>query len=231
MGVSWSDDLGVTDDPDRFEEAVRAFRKRVPMTDEEWQKLDESERERAFKVSAVANADLVQDVYDAIERAIEDGTDFDDFKAAVGDQLAEAWGGEDAYRLESVFRTNVLGAYNAGRYEVFSSEEARESRPYWRFEAIEDDRIDDECAEADGTVLPADDAWWSRHIPPLHINCRCSYTALSEAEVAEDGGLTSQPPAAEADDGFGRPPRVDDWEPNTDRFDDDIARELERKLG
>ena len=230
MSVSWTDDLGVTDDPDRFEQAIAAFRRKVPMSDEEFDELTAEEKLRAFKVANVAQADLVQEVFDALGSAVESGSTLEDFKAEVGDQLEEAWGAEDAPRLENMFRTNVLGAYNQGRHEIFSTPEAKEARPYWRFDAIEDDRIDDECEDADGTVLPADDAWWSTHIPPLHFNCRCSYVALSDDEAREEG-VTDEPPVAEADDGFGAAPATDDWEPDASRFDDQIAAVLDRKLG
>ncbi len=229
MTVSWTDDLGVSDDPDRFKEAIEAFRRKVPMSDDEFDELTAEEKLRAFKVANVAQADLVQDVFDALDSAIETGSTLEDFQTEVGAQLAEAWGGENASQLETVFRTNVLGAYNQGRHEIFSTPEAKEARPYWRFDAIEDDRIDDECAECDGIVLPADDPWWSTHIPPLHFNCRCSYVALSDEEAREEG-LTDEPPAAEADDGFGAAPATDDWEPDSSRFDEAIAAELDRKL-
>lgn len=230
MSLSWTDDLGISDDPDKFKEAMAAFRRKVPLTDDEWDDLEDEERERAFKVANVAQADLVQEVFDALDDAIENGSTLADFQADVGAQLAEAWGGEDAPRLETLFRTNVLGAYNQGRYEIFSTPEAKEARPYWRFDAIEDDRTDDECIEADKTVLPADDPWWQVHIPPLHFNCRCTYVALSEDEAREEG-VTDEPPKAEADDGFGGAPATDDWDADTSRFDDDLAAVLDRKLG
>jgi SPP1 gp7 family putative phage head morphogenesis protein len=133
------------------------------------------------------------------------------------------------YTGNTIFRTNVLGAYTSGRHEIFSSPAVKEARPVWRFDAIEDDRIDDECAEADGTVLPADDPWWSTHLPPLHMNCRCNFTALTPEE-ADDEGMTEDPPEAEADEGFGSPPADDEWSPNLSRFSPELRAVLADRL-
>lgn len=230
MSVTFTDDLGVTDEPDRFTEAVKAFRRRVPMTDEEFAALDVEESSRAFRVANVAQADLVQEIFDGIERAIDQGQTFEDFKAGLADRLEEGWADPGAARLETVFRTNTLTSYNAGRHEIFTRDEVAEARPYWQFRAIEDDRVDDECIEADGVVLPMDDPWWQAHIPPLHFNCRCTYVALTEDEAAEEG-VTTKPPAAEADEGFGAPPEDDPWEPDLSGYEPDLRDALVGKLG
>lgn len=220
-------------DPDKFTEAVNAFRARVPMSDAEFDQLLETERELAFKVSGIAQADLVQEVHDSVERAISDGTTLEDFKAEVGAKLEEAWGGEDPMRLETTFRTNVMGAYNAGRHAVFSSPAVRRARPYLRFDAVEDSRTSTICEELDGKILPADDPFWNRHTPPLHFNCRSILVALSEDEVDDEGGTDDTPdPEGEVDEGFGREPsaRGRDWEPDTSGYAPGIRDELESKL-
>jgi len=208
-------EVGVTADPGKFKEAIAAFEKRVPMPKAEYELLDEQAKEFAFTVAGAAQADLVGEVYEAIERAIRDGTTLDDFKDEVGGKLAEAWEGENPARLETIFRTNVQSAYAEGRYSVFSAPAVKEARPYFRFETIDDDRRDDDCADCDGTVLPQDDSWWSEHLPPLHPNCRCSFTALSPEEAGEDG-IDDKGPAVDVEDGFGGRPSSEgsNWEPD-----------------
>lgn len=171
----------VEDDPVKFAEAIRAFRARVPMTKDEWDDLDEAEREYSFTVAGAAQADLVTDVYEAVGRAIEDGTDFDDFKGAIGDSLEESWGGEEPGRLDTIFRNGVQGAYNAGRYEAATAPTVKAERPYWRFDAILDkDTTEDICrpiAEAH-VILSADHPWWQGHYPPLHYNALAEGTPI-----------------------------------------------------
>lgn len=229
MSVKWADDLGITEDPDRFEEAISVFRRRVPMTEDEFQALEDAEYERAFKVAGVMDADLVQEVFDALDDAIADGTTFEEFQAKVGADLEAAWAGEAPTTLETVFRTNTMGAYNAGRREIFTRPEVKEARPYWRFDAISDERTDEDCEAADGTVLDADDDWWKTHTPPLHPNCRCSFIALSQEE-AEEEGIDTDVPDADAADGFGDEASDEDWEPDFSQFDEQIGSILSDKL-
>lgn len=232
VSVIWSeDDLGVSPDPDRYDEAVRAFRRRVPVTDAEWKAMEREERQRAFHVANVAQADLVQEVFDALASAIETGAPFDDFKAEIGAQLAEAWSGEQPYRLETVFRTNVMAAYTGGAEEILQRPAVKEARPYCRQDVIDDDRLCEICAPMGGVVLPADDPYWATHVSPFHHSCRCPpRTPLTEEEALAEG-ITPEPPEAEAADGFGAAPRVDDWEPDPSLYEDGLGDALARKLG
>lgn len=216
-------------DPERFEEAVDAFRRRVPLPEPLWRKLQAEERRRAFWVAWVTQARAVQELKDAVERAIRDGTTLEDFRQDARALVEEAWGAEDSPRLETVFRTNVMGAYNAGRQEVFTDPEVMESRPYLRFDAAGDSRMTDICEELDGTVLPADDPFWRTHTPPLHFNCRSMLTPLT-AEEAEEEGVAPEKPETRADSGFGHGPEPEDAEPDLTSFDPDIRSVLRERL-
>jgi SPP1 gp7 family putative phage head morphogenesis protein len=219
-------------DPKRFEEAIDAFRKRVPIRKDEWETLTRQEREYAFTVAEVAQADLVTDVYEAIDKAISAGTTLEEFKRDVGAKLEDAWGEPRAARVETIFRTNVLGAYNEGRHAILTAPAVKEARPYWRFDAVEDSRTSDICDELDGTILPADDPFWDSHTPPLHFQCRSVLTPLSEEE-ATDEGENDEAPDAEPDEGFGAAPsrEGEDWEPDLSEYPEEIADELGDRLG
>lgn len=225
--------IDVTDDPAQYDEAVRAFRKRVPMPDWQWDALTEAEREFAFKVSGVAQADLVTEAWEAIDRALRDGTSLEDFKASVGGQLEEAWGRAEPARLETIFRTNTQSAYTAGQHAVVNSPEVRKARPYWRFDSSGDARVCDICDPLDGVVLPADDPFWADHIPPLHFDCRCPHPAPLSDEEAEEEGIAESAPDHEPDEGFGHAPTVGgggDWEPDTASYPEPIRAVLDERL-
>ena len=169
-------------DPDRFDAAVDAFRKRVPMVKEDWDQLTEVQRERAFTVSRVTEGRVLQDTFDAIDRAVEEGLDLEDFKDAVAADLIEAWGGEIPGRLENLFRTNILSAYAEGRHEIMSSPTVKQARPYWRFDDAETDRECEICSECGGPILPADDPWWDDHTPLLHFQALPASTPIWTAQ-------------------------------------------------
>ncbi len=222
--------LGISADPVRFEEAIRAIRRRVPMTDETFSALEKEELDFAFTVADVAELDVVVDVYEAITRAVADGETFADFKARVGDELEEAWGAESPARLETVFRTNTMTAYNSGRHEAAHA--VRSERPFWRFDGPIDGRTCDICRPCVGVILPADHPWWKRHYPCLHPNCRHRVSTLTR-EQAEKEGISGHPPDVEVPEGFGKPPALSggsDWEPDPSDYPKDFRSALEDRL-
>jgi SPP1 gp7 family putative phage head morphogenesis protein len=221
----------VIDKEDRFVEAIAAIKKRVPIKREEWDTLQSTEREQAFTVSDVTEIRVLQNVLDAMDSAITNGATLEDFKDEIAADLIESWGGEIPGRLETIFRTNAQVAYSEGRYAINSAPAVKEARPYWLWDEVEDDRECDVCAECSGTVRPADDPWWNRHVAPLHFNCRCTITALTPEEASEEG-IDTAGPDVEADEGFGAAPSSEgaDWQPDLSAFDPDLAAALAERL-
>ena len=229
--MTWAD---VSSDPVDFDEAIAALRKLVPVNDEAFELLTARAKRRAFKVAGVANLDVVQDIFDAIDDAIANGTDLDDFKETVGEALEAAWKGEvenPGWRLETIFRTNVQRSYAEGRYRQARDPDVLEDRPFWQFDAVIDNSTTDICEECNGTTLDADDPWWLEHQPPLHFNCRSTFITLTH-EQALHAGLTDKPTDASSDDGFGVPPPDDpddDFEPDLSAYDSGLSAEYERQ--
>lgn len=202
------------------------------MTREEWSKLRTDEREFAFTVSAAADADMVTEVWEGIDRSLRAGTGWEEFQADMLARLPEAWSGEESPRLETIFRTNVMTAYNAGREAVFTAPAVKEVRPYSRFDAIDDSRTCDECEVLNGTTLPVDDPFWDGNSPPIHFSDRCVKTGVSQAEADDAGGPDEAPEGDFADPGFGARPSVQgtDWEPDMSRYPEPIREALRVKL-
>lgn len=221
-------------DPSKFDAAVQWFRDRLPMTDSEFESLTADEESFALVVAGVQQLDAVTDVWDALDLALSEGIDFDTFKELVTASLESAWSdsGEGpsntAWRIETIFRTNVLGAYAAGRYEMQTDEAVLEARPYWLFDAVKDTRTTEVCEACNGKVVAADDSWWDGHYPPCHFNCRSVVTTLDE-EQAQAMGITSSPPSIQADDGFGDAPERPTWEPSKRDYPTPLWNEFESK--
>lgn len=216
-----------------FDEAIAFFRDLLDLTKDEEKDLLERAGKHGFTVAGVAQLDLVHEVWRALDKAIADGTTLEDFKAAVGDKLEAAWSGTvkaPGARIETIFRTNVQVAYSAGRYTQATDPDVSSDRPYWLYDAVLDSRTTPTCRACDGTVLPADDAWWKTHIPPLHHNCRSTFITLTR-EQAEARGITTKPPKHVADDGFGAPPTAPPWEPDKADYPDELWSEFEKKKG
>lgn len=224
------DFVGISDDPKAYEPALRAFRSRLPVTDHEFKQLTEDKQRHAFKVAGVQQADLVLDVWNAIDRAIEKGTLFDDFQKDVGEKLANAWGKADSVRLRTVYDTNLQTAYSHGRWEQMTAAPMLRARPYFEFRAVLDGRTTEVCKAANWTLLPADDDYWINHYPPLHHRCR-SYVQNLTREDGEDKGTQLNPNQIEPAEGFGKAPVSDEkWEPDLERYSEPIAEVLRGRL-
>ena len=201
--------LQVLVDAARFAEAVRRFRKRVPMTDEAFAAQLEASHEAAFMMSHVSQLEVVAMTWQSLDRAIEQGIPFADWKKDVGPMLRSAWGAkvkQPGFRLETIYRNAMQRSYSHGRWEQMDHPEIRELRPYRMFHAVRDTRTSKICKECSGTVLPADDPWWDSHVPPLHHRCR-SHARSLRASQAKRRGITEQPPQDAAQHGFGERPK------------------------
>jgi hypothetical protein len=218
-----------------FDEAIAFFRDRVPLTDDEWNALTEAAHAKAFKVAGLSDLDLVTQVWEAIGKAIEEGSTFDDFKAAIGDKVKAAWAGtvdNPAWRLETIFRTNTQGAYGAGRYKQMMDPAVLKFRPFWLFDSIDDHRRSPICngiaKELNGQALPADSEFCQSHVCPLHHSCRSGWRSIRKSE-AEKRGIADKAPDVEADAGFGKPPGVDDWEPDVSNHPAELRSKFKKK--
>lgn len=219
----------VSADPVDFDEAIAWFRKRVKLTPDEWRALEDRAKAKAFTVANVAQLDLVDHAWQGIDDAIAKGTTLDDFKKSIGETLKAAWGADvsnPAWRLETIFRTNVQLSYSAGRYRQAMHPDVLEHHPLWMFDAVLDGRTSPICAACNGTKLLASDAWWNDHTPPLHFNCRSTITTMA------DDGDHSEPPDVPAASGFGSAPTDDgegDWEPDLSEYPDELRHIYEGK--
>jgi SPP1 gp7 family putative phage head morphogenesis protein len=221
--MAWEVDGDLTE----FGSAVAWFRKLVPVTDAQWAAMGEAARRQAFRVAGAAQADLITEVWNAVDSALVEGTTFADFQAEVGDKLASAWGGEDANRLDTVFRTNIQNAYGAGRYYEQHDPDVKAQRTYLQFSATLDHRVTDTCRALHGTIRPIDDPFWMTRQPPLHFRCRSTTISLTEEE-ARELGVTETPPTANAMAGFGLPPDqfAATWTPDVTKYPAPIAAQL-----
>jgi SPP1 gp7 family putative phage head morphogenesis protein len=200
----------VSADPTRPEEAIAWFQARVPLPKEEWVRLQEAARRRAFTVAGVASLDLLAEVWESLVRALEEGTPYEEWKKGVREKLESAWGRRDGQRVETIFRTNVQMAYQSGRWAQLQDPEVRATHPYLMYDAVLDSRTTEICRARNGTVLPADHPWWSRNWPPLHFNCRSGVRPLTEAE-ARRRGVAQETPSVSPQPGFGMAPDFSEW--------------------
>jgi SPP1 gp7 family putative phage head morphogenesis protein len=155
-----------------------------------WFEIWQEAHTQAFTVAKAMRLDILQDIHNAVDAAIENGTTIKTFQKDLKPLLeSKGWWGKteegaqlgSAYRLETIFRTNIQTAYSAGRYKA--QIENADDRPYWQYIAILDNRVRPEHAAMNGLIFPANDPFWDTHYPPNGFNCRCRVRALNEKQV------------------------------------------------
>ena len=116
-------------------EAVEFFRQKGYRMAFAWQDMPAQEHAAAFTVAKAMRLDVLKEIRGATDRAIAEGTTFQDFRRTLGPQLQDKgwWGkremvdpvtgetvnaqlGSDA-RLRKIFDTNVSTAYSEGQSE------------------------------------------------------------------------------------------------------------------
>lgn len=197
--------------PLAFDEAIDAFRGRLPLTPDQFVHLGAEAKAKAFCMAGVYREDMLAQVYGAIDKAVAQGTTFADFQR----EARRIWGEQglavpQTWRLKTIFNTNVQTAYQAGHYRQLSRTVAL--RPFWQYMAVMDGRTRPSHAALNGRVWRADDPVWNSIFPPNGFNCRCTVSSLDQEEMADEGlRLETEPPAMKPDPGWDYNPGRAHW--------------------
>jgi SPP1 gp7 family putative phage head morphogenesis protein len=196
-------------------DAIAWFRQRLPLLDAEYRALTADARRLAFTVSGLATLDLVQDVMNRIQAALENGESFEAWRTALPAQIGNAWGQDSGFRLKTIFDTNIQSAYGAGRWKAANA--LRDERPFGGLEVVLDGRTSPICSRLVGVILPLEEIEKRRWIPPLHFRCRTALVTYSRDQVARR--ITQKVPEVQPLEGFGQPPTERDWKPDPNKYD------------
>jgi SPP1 gp7 family putative phage head morphogenesis protein len=191
--------------PVPFEEAERFFEGKLPLAPGVAEKLQGIAKSRAFAVAGIAKEEALRTVFESMGRAIREGRTLADFRKDIGQVIEDRGWGDQPWRVDTMFRTNVLTAYAAGQYGKI--QEAGDLFPYLQYDAVGDGATRPSHLAMDGKVYAAKDPIWETWFPPNGFNCRCTVRPLSEVE-AEAMGVTAgdAPPIGEPDAGFDHNP-------------------------
>lgn len=169
-------------DPKPPEEALAWWQNKVPVSKDEFENMTAEARARAFTASGLHKLDQVSLVHKAIGDAMAAGRPMEEFKREMGKKLD---GKLSAYRLETVYRTNVQSAYHAGRYSQMMR--VSENMPWWRYVSVDDSRTRPSHKALHGLVRRYDDPFWDAFYPPNGFRCRCTVQALSDRQMDRKG--------------------------------------------
>lgn len=193
---------GITLEPVPPAEAIAYLRRKGFRPTFRWQEMWQEDHAKAFTVAKAMRLDILRDIRDEIDRALAEGTTYQDFKKRLTPTLqSKGWWGRQRvdgpagpetirlgspYRLTTIFQTNIQTALQVGHYRQMTDPAVRQARPYWRYVSVLDDRTRPMHRGWHGTILPADDPWWGTHYPPNGWRCRCTVVTLSKDELDRD---------------------------------------------
>ncbi len=107
---------------------------------------------------------------------------------------------------ETIYRTNLNTAYNAGRIRQAQDPAIAAFHPAFRYDAISDSDVrrgrpednNENHLALDGVIAATNHPFWSVYSPPNGFNCRCSLQMLSVFQLERmgiDPGNIPDPPA------------------------------------
>jgi SPP1 gp7 family putative phage head morphogenesis protein len=250
-------------------EAIAYFERKGYVMGFNWHDVEAQAHARSFTVAGVLKLDILQDIRAAQTAMLHDGGTETDFARRLLPVLAQkGWLGNALVaspqtgelqgkqllprRLETIFRTNMQSSYMAGRWK--SLRENVDTRPYWEYVAVMDNRTRPAHAALNGRVFRWDDPIWAVIFPPNGYRCRCRVRALNQVQldghaiglessegwletINQEYGIPGQTRPATGfrdpktgtlflpDPGFGINPGEVAWQPDLDKYPTTAARQ------
>lgn len=168
-------------------EAAELIRRKSVVSREVFYGLLPQLRGRAFTVSGVEGAAALQRIRDAIAGLALGGEDntWDKVKERVVEELDAAQFSEKAAerRATLLVRTHGFQAFQAHNWDVAQQDE---DTTHLQYLATEDDRVRESHLALNGIVLPKNDPFWDKHLPPWEWGCRCRIRAMNPDLVEEE---------------------------------------------
>lgn len=188
-----------------FDEAASFLKNRIPVTKKEWNDIEEKLRFRAFTMTRLAELDYIEKAKQTIISSIESGGSIAESWKSLRENIDVDVDKVNPGYWETVYRTNIQTAYNAGRKKGYE----KNPPDALALIVIEDGRTSSICRPLIGLVLPYNDPFWDTHWPPFHFNCRTTVRAVYNREIKDENVSFSNAPTSEVfvpQKGFGSNP-------------------------
>lgn len=172
------------------------------------------EHAASFTVAKAMQLDVLADIKGEVEKAIKDGTTFEQFKKSLKPTLIQKgwWGrremtdpltgetvnaqlGSDR-RLKTIYQTNLRSAYQKGQYDRTMEST---SHPYLMYRIGASVHHREQHLRWNNLILPKDDPLWNSIFPPNGYGCKCYTVAVSEArkQKYEQNGVPAYNPGTQ----------------------------------
>lgn len=186
----------ITPAPIPFDEAIAFFKEKVQLPTEAWTDLREGMHAPAFVVAGAVKADLIADLYTAVQKAIAGEMTKTDFERSFRGIVAKhgwSYKGSPGWRSGVIYNTNLRMARAAGKWAQARRIAHDSAEPvYLRYVAVLDGAtrpLHRAWGEAggQGIILPQDHPFWDTHAPPNGWNCRCTVQVVFQSTLKRYG--------------------------------------------
>lgn len=199
------------------QDAIRYLEQKFPKASWAYTDLLDNAHDRAFVVAKMVDVDLANTVRQSLITAMQEGKGYKAWAKDIDKVLAKsgwydgqinvdaqgtakkvATGGQ--HRLETIYRTNVAAAYEAGRQQVIFNDRDNDPFGYVMYSAIMDNRTRPTHKALHGKVMEKSDPAWDAIAPPNGYNCRCTVISITKGQArryglevtSSDGKLSTQ---------------------------------------
>lgn len=180
-------------------EVIEYFDRRPSVPTFDWRDLAPREHALAHTVAKTAGFDVLDDLRQAIRKAVADRIPFEQFRDELIPVLKrKGWWGErkardpqtgelvkaqlgSPRRLQIMYWANVHSAHAAGEWARI--ERNKEFLPWLTYASSVSERKRPLHLSWVGTTLRVDDPWWRSHYPPNGWNCKCSVRQVGDREA------------------------------------------------
>lgn len=175
----------------------------------DWRDTWREEHARAFVVAKAMQDDVLRDIREALQTAMEEGQTLAQFREGLTPKLqARGWWGKSLmedpltgemrevqlgsrHRLRVIFDTNMRTANAAGRWARI--QRTKRAFPYLEYRQIQRPSKRDTHEPYHGLIRPVDDPVWARIMPPNGFFCGCTVRQLNDRMLKAEGKQVSPP--------------------------------------
>lgn len=176
-----------------FIEQAEFFRNKKIVPTKAWDDIKHCEHDHGFMVAGAIKADLLNDLKSSIQKAIDKGTNLDEFRQDFSNIIQKhgwtGWKGSEseggfAWRTRIIYETNIATSYSAGRYQQLAH------FPIWIYKhndaAVKVARLQHKAW--DGLTLPQKHIFWKTHRPINAFGCKCYVIGTHSFDDAKQYG-------------------------------------------
>lgn len=187
-----ADQLDLVEDArQQFAEQIEFFRRKLNLPSSTWLDIQRAAHDRAFMVAGAMKADLLADLRQAVDQAVQGGS-IAEFRKRFDEAVAKhgwtGWTGEgsvagEAWRTRVIYQTNLATSYAAGRRAQLLAPELLSRRPYWRYvhnDSVTHPRPQHKRWGDMQLTLHHDHPFWETHFPPNGWGCKCRVVAVAK---------------------------------------------------